>query len=89
MNCTVHIGCKYTGKPEIHINYHTGEYQHALPPVDDELQQALLNHSREVLKEKVISSSNHLFKDMTDTKAKIDSFTGAALLSNKWFKREH
>ena len=36
------IGSRFTGKTTIYINYKTGEYQHSLPPVDVELQQALL-----------------------------------------------
>ena len=39
---TVFIGNRFTGKSTVYINYATGEYQHSLPPVDVELQQALL-----------------------------------------------
>ena len=39
---TVLIGSRFTGKTTIYVNYGTGEYQHSLPPVDVQLQQALL-----------------------------------------------
>ena len=42
---TVHIGCKYTGKPQSHADTTTGIYWEALPKIDGSalaLQAALL-----------------------------------------------